>query len=314
MKEIGGYFELDKTTKNNGVEFYSDLLALNCARNAFLYLCRARNIKKIYIPFFLCDSISKVCQKEGVAFEYYHTSESFKPIFNKRLNNNEYLYIVNYFGQMTREEIVLLKNKYKTIIIDNVQAFFDKPVDGIDTIYSCRKFFGVPDGAYLSTNAGHLELQYDDSSRRLSHIIGRTKDGAKKHYQEYLSNEELLSKAPLCFMSKTTHSLLGKIDYSCVASIRESNFAFLHSKLGHLNMLSVRCPIGPYSYPLHIKNGSQIRDSLIKKNIFIPHLWPNILSKKEDAFSRDILPLPCDQRYTKDDMEYIANEVLKCLN
>lgn len=38
------------------------------------------------------------------------------------------------------------------IILDNTQSFFQKPISGIDTIYSCRKYFGVPDGAYLSTN------------------------------------------------------------------------------------------------------------------------------------------------------------------
>ena len=30
--------------------------------------------------------------------------------------------------------------------------FYAKPIHGNDTFYTCRKFFGVPDGAYLYTD------------------------------------------------------------------------------------------------------------------------------------------------------------------
>lgn len=38
-------------------------------------------------------------------------------------------------------------------IVDNCHSFYHKPNVGGNYIYSCRKFFGVPDGAYLITNA-----------------------------------------------------------------------------------------------------------------------------------------------------------------
>ena len=59
IKEIGGYLEFEKF---NGKEYYSRLLAVNNARNALLYLLRVRKIKKIYIPYFLCDSVFKPIQ------------------------------------------------------------------------------------------------------------------------------------------------------------------------------------------------------------------------------------------------------------
>ena len=73
-------------------------------------------------------------------------------------------------------------------------------------------------------------------------------------------------------------------------------------------------PEGAFAYPLYIENGVEIRKRLIKRNIYIPTLWPNVLENMsteslEYAWASNILPLPCDQRYTVEDMKYI----IKCL-
>ena len=49
--------------------------------------------------------------------------------------------------------------------------------------------------------------------------------------------------------------------------------------------------------------------------IYIPTLWPNVLDECEPdtleyKFAADILPIPVDQRYGVEDMEYLA-EVIK---
>ena len=50
MKEIGGYFGLEEFTDNS---MYSDLVAVNSARNALLYVLKARKIKKLFLPYYL---------------------------------------------------------------------------------------------------------------------------------------------------------------------------------------------------------------------------------------------------------------------
>lgn len=54
MKEIGGYIELDTYT---GAMLHEKAIALNCGRGALEYLCEAKMIRKLYLPYFLCDSI-----------------------------------------------------------------------------------------------------------------------------------------------------------------------------------------------------------------------------------------------------------------
>lgn len=60
------------------------------------------------------------------------------------------------------------------MIIDSTQSFFSIPVNGVTTLYSCRKFFRVPDGAYLYLdNVEVSDIQFDCSGIRISHILKR---------------------------------------------------------------------------------------------------------------------------------------------
>lgn len=318
MKEIGGYFELDRLISNRG-EYYGNLIALNTARNALVYLVKAKRIKKIYIPYFLCDSVSLVCDRENIKYGYYHTDERFQPVFDKALGEDEYLYVVNYYGQLTNDRIAGLKSRYGRIIVDNIHAFFQRPMQGVDTIYSCRKFFGVPDGAYLSTDRIlSEELPTDDSDGRTSHIFGRSKDGASAHYAEFQANDASFEQLPLMRMSELTHSMLSRLDYEKIKAIREQNYMCLHELLGSKNRLKLSMPEGPYAYPFYCENGMEIKKKLAEKKIYVATLWPNVLKlggMPEKSMAENILPLPCDQRYGKEEMKRMTEEIdLLCLN
>lgn len=311
MKEIGGYFGLEEFS---GKEYYPDLIAVNNARNALLYLLKARGIRKLYIPYFLCNSVSGVCEREGYAYEYYGIGEDFTPIFDKKLDEGEYLYVVNYYGQICDETVKELERKHKRIILDNVQAFFHKPMPGIDTVYSCRKFFGVPDGGYVSTDARiDGELATDVSMDRMKHVLGRYEgECANDYYSDFKANDRSFVDLELKSMSSLTHNILRAIDYSAVKSKREENFKILHSALGEKNKLNIRIPTGPYAYPFYCENGMEIKRQLAQKKIFVATLWPNVLNMTdslEKDYAENILPLPCDQRYSAEDMEYLIKTI-----
>ena len=305
--EIGGYFEFENLIHN---EYYPDLIALNTARNAVAYLIRTKGIKKLFIPTYLCDSIFKVCEREGCAYEFYEVGADFQPIFDKRLGENEWLYVVNYYGQVTNESE--LKEKYGHIIFDNVQAFFQKPVAGIDTLYSCRKFFGVPDGSYLATDE-RIELEQDVSKDRMAHILGRYEKTAPEFYNTYVENEESYYDLPVRSMSRITHNIMGAIDYETVKRKREENFQYLYDRLKRLNGIGIKKVEGPFAYPFYCKDGLDIKKRLAKKGIFIASLWSTAFEFGGVAknYSENILPLPCDQRYTVEDMAVMVDEIEK---
>lgn len=314
MNEIGGYLQFERY---NNKQYYPKLIAVNTARNALIYAVRVLNIQKIYIPYFLCESIRNVCDREKIQYEEYHISEDFNPIFEKRLKMGEYIYIVNYYGQLNNRYIKILQRKYTNIIIDNVQSFYQKPVKGIPTIYSCRKYFGVPDGAYISIKE-EIELGQDISFNRMKHILGRFEGLATTYYSDFKQNDKLFTNLPLLKMSKITSNLLGVIDYNYIFSRRNRNWLFLHKKLKQYNNLKIHFQKGPFMYPFYHVNGIDIKKKLALKNIYIPTLWPSVQTLSncgmEKDYAENILPLPVDQRYTTTDMEYLVKELIKCIN
>lgn len=315
MKEIGGYLELDHLVNK---PYYENLVELNTGRNALLYLVKAKKIKKIYIPYFLCSSVSGLLIKENIDFEYYHINGNFLPIFEKELEHDEYLYIVNYYGQISDSMILDYKTKFNNVIFDYVQSFFQRPISNIDTIYSCRKFFGVPDGSYLSTESRLDEnLELGQSSSRMEHILGRFEGQASDYYNEFKNNDESFKKLPIQKMSTLTRNILGAIDYDKILESRNRNYKYLHNELAHKNILKLKLSEGPFAYPYYVKNGIQIRKKLAKKKIYIPTLWPNVLKENsresiEYKYASNILPLPCDQRYSINDMKILLRELEQC--
>ena len=170
MKEIGGYIEFETYY---GSEYHNGI-RLNCGRNCLAFLIEARNIRKIHIPYYLCSSVREVCAKYGVEIQYYHINEDFFPIIDFPIANTDYFYLVNYYGQISNTYIKNVSQEISNLIVDNSQAFFQMPVEGIDTLYTCRKFFGVPDGAYLYTDAKiGRALDLDVSFKRMNYLLGR---------------------------------------------------------------------------------------------------------------------------------------------
>lgn len=312
MKEIGGFLELEL---NHGFEFHENCIALNNGRNCLRYLIRARKIKKIWLPKLLCSAISDTCLEENVEISYYSVGDNLRPALMEIRNREDWIYLINYYGQYSCDEISSYAKEYKNIIVDNVQAFYTKPIEGLDTIYTCRKFFGVPDGGYLYTDCTLSEmLQKDESYDRLTFLAGRLERTANEFYGAYRENEQRIDELPLRRMSMVTKNLLRGIDYEQIKKERELNFSYLHKYLKEINQLELCLPDGPYMYPLLVKGGVEIRKSLQKKKIYVPTLWPNVLQEcpidsLEYLFATDILPIPVDQRYGVGDMETIVDEI-----
>ena len=307
MKEIGGYLELSGFFNK---AYHDKAIALNTATNAIIYLIKAKKINRLYVPYYMCDCLDKV--KKYCEVEYYRIKEDFTPDFNINLKENEYLYIVNYFGIFNNSDMKKHKEKYKNIIVDNVQAFFQMPVDGIDTVYTCRKFLGVPDGAYLYTDVKLEEdIPEDKSKERFGYLFGRLEEDASSNFSDYKKNEELLLNSDLAYMSKSTKLILSALDYETIKKKRGNNFKYLNEKLKDSNELSLKDIEGAYMYPYYTNNAETLRKKMIENKIYIPILWPNVLEQDKNTleynYANNIILIPCDQRYTLEDMQYIIN-------
>lgn len=313
MGEIGGYLGLETF---EGRMYHEELIAVNSARNALVYILRARRVRKLYIPVFLCDAVKRVCRREGVCCEEYHVDEAFLPVFDRTPGEDEFLYVVNYYGQLTDAQLTGMQSRWKRIIVDHVQAYFRKPLPGLDAVYSCRKFYGVPDGGFAATDARLEEsLTGDRSAGRMRHLLGRLEEGGAAHYQEFLQHDEGFDDLPLRSMSPLTRNLLRAADDERIRCRREENYACLSRLLGVRNPLRLTAPVGPYAYPFYCPEGMAVRRLLAARRIYVPTLWPNVPANPlatplERNMAENILPLPCDQRYGAREMTELADALL----
>ncbi|MGM1055659.1 MAG: hypothetical protein ACQEWG_07240 [Bacteroidota bacterium] len=313
MNPIGGYFELEL---RKGDEYHKGAIRLNTGRNALELILKTRQYSKIYIPYFTCDVILEPFNKLAVEYEFYSIDENLEPIFDfEKMQSNEGFLYTNYFG-IKDFFINSLSDKCKNLIIDNSQSFFSKPLSTIPTFYSCRKFFGVPDGAYLYLDGKTVnDLPFDNSENRVTHLLKRIDYGAEHGYKDYKANEKSLIGQPIKRMSKLTQSILSNIDYDFVRKKRRDNFQMFHEKLGLLNKFELKLhdESVPMVYPFRTEM-PELKRKLNEQKIFSPTFWTNVLEwanidSLDYKFVQEIIHLPIDQRITLDENNIIIKHL-----
>lgn len=308
-KAIGGYFELELPLKE---EFHKDALRLNSGKNCLEYILRARRYKKVYIPYYTCDVVLRPFEKFHIAFEFYHINIHLELAQEINPKEGEALLYTNYYG-LKQTYVETLANKYgRQLIVDNTQAFFAKALNGIDTFYTCRKFFGVSDGAYLYTDAKlDYPIERSTSYEHTAHLIKRIDLSPEAGFEDYHMSDESLAEEEIKSMSKFTQRVMSSIDYGLVAARRRENYGLLHAALGVTNIVHVSLDDDavPMVYP-YMSPNKNLREVLIRNKIFVARYWPNVLewttADDIDYFlASQMQPLPIDQRYREKEMETI---------
>lgn len=310
---IGGYFELELPQK---AEFHPNAIALNTARNCLEYVLITRRYKKVYIPRYTCAVILEPFAKHGIEYEFYPINNRLEPQVLPDLQQSEAFLYTNYYGLKQNVVHKLVERYGDKIIIDNAQAFYAPPVQGVDTFYSPRKFFGVPDGGYLYTTAPPLaDLPRDTSWNRMQQLLQRIDESAEAGYNHFRKNSETLVNAPILRMSKLTQRILRSIDYEQAKAQRLKNYHTLHRALKSHNLLhfELGCDDVPMVYPFQTTDET-LRQRLINNRIFVATYWPNVLqwspeNSTENQLAKQLIPLPIDQRYYETDMQIIINTI-----
>ncbi len=315
MEAIGGYFSLELPLRE---EYHKDAIRLNTGRNCLEYILRARGYKKVYVPYYTCEAVMEPINKLGIPYEYYHIDFHFEIRDRFTLKADEALLYTNYFGLKQRYVEQLAEKTGTRLIVDNTQAFYAKPIQGIDTFYTCRKFFGVADGAYLYTDKLlDDEFVQDESYDRMAHLLKRIDLSAEQGFADFRKVDDGLDNQPIRKMSKLTQRVMQSIDYESAAQKRRENYQMLHEVLGEENSLALPFEndavpmVYPYFAPI-----KGLRDKLIENKVFVARYWPNVLdwTTKGDIeylLAYQMQPLPIDQRYDVEDAKRIIDIVNK---
>lgn len=317
--EIGGYFNLELKNSNRAT-VGSGFLKLNSGRHALEYILRGMpGMKKIHIPYFTCDVVLEPIHKLQIPYQNYTINHDLEIDWTTlKVGEGEAVLYTNYFG--IKDEYVnnTLSKHNIPIIIDNAQSMFSQPVPSFPSFYSPRKFVGIADGGWLylppmSLNKDlYYTLDLDVSWDRCSHLLKRLELEAKEGYADFKENSLKLKNGPIKKMSLLTQRLIESIDFQEVRKRRLENYLFLDNELKGFNELKIKISEAavPLVYPLLLPE--ERRSTLIENNIFVATYWPNVLewcgiNDFEYYLSKNLLPLPIDQRYGRNEMQYIVD-------
>lgn len=328
--EIGSFIELQF---KKGLEWHKgekDIARLNTARQGIWHAYRVvtqtqtqtQNGKKpaIWIPIYQCDSIRETFEQYGVEVKYYHQDRSFNPT-DLRAGDDDAVLLCNYYGIMSQERMRILAQTFKHPIVDCAQAFFCKPVEDALNVYSCRKFVGVPDGCYVVGKDAHLfteEYPQCYSSDTAAFLLMRIEYGCEgKGYEARGLNEGRIDYEGCMRMSKLTRTILDGTDYQEIIDKRKANFKYIHEQLADINRIDPTFFMDndtvPMVYPLVVEDDNLIQRLYAAKH-FQGHWWSYICDEQsEDSFehwiSRYVIPITIDQRYGKEEMDYLVKVI-----
>ena len=305
----------------------SNFIELDCGRSAIQYIIEVGNYKRVWIPAYNCPSVfNRLSTVSSLSIMFYNINSSFLPdIRENSPERGDLIVWINYWGCMKNETIQSVLS-YQTqmgvdILFDNSVAFFAPPIEAAYNVYSCRKFIGVADGAYIKgRKIEKVHLKEEMTSDNYLFLLKATEQGSNSAYNDYLNNEKRFDKRGKPYaMSKLTKSILKKLDYDSIKNKRKRNFLTLHSILGSENKLDVNYSTDTaFVYPLFTRS-EFLRKRLLDRHIYVSQHWKHVLQSDysnefEKQLAMNTIPLPIDQRYSEEQMTELAHIVLKLNN
>ena len=320
--EYGGYLPLELEDRGELFDSYSDakVARFNSGRAAVVVAAKTICPGRLFIPRYNCEFVRDMLKKYDIAYEMYYLDENLEPKLDS-LGTDDWMLYVNYFGLRSDDRIKALAEKYKNVIFDNTQAFFARPVlDGnCMNVYSPRKFVGLIDGGYLVWSGERTvseDYPLDISWERGIFLLKSIELGTNAAYQDNLDSKVCLADG-VKKMSVLTRKMLRSLNYADLEEKRARNYRCLAGQMADINTLELPTDgYAPFVYPLIVRKDG-LRKRVVGSRIYAPQWWKYLLNEVpedsvEASFSKWLLPLPIDQRYSEEDMLQMAKIVKTC--
>ena len=124
-------------------------------------------------------------------------------------------------------------------------------------------------------------------------------------------------------MSAEYEALLRQIDFPALLAKRRANVARLKKRLAaldgtRLRFLSEHPEESTLYFPVYIENRGGIQRAVAQHGVYCPVIWPEPEAARgvcevSRYVTEHMLALPCDQRYTPEDMDFIADTLTEAL-
>lgn len=312
MKPIGGYPELDLPASTH--VFHTDAWALASGRSCISEILQRKRPTRAYIPFYCCDSVMQPFRDLGIRVEHYSIGEDLLPASPPTPSANEILFLIDLFG-LCEFDTTYFSTFSDSIVYDCSHAFFRKPSASCWMFNSARKFFGVPDGAYLYMPADQARRPLPRNCPSWNHLILRLEGKLDEGYHQFKQAEKAITCSVL-EISRGSERLLSLINYGERYTRRQKLYEIYHQELQPTNQLhiSIRDNQAPLYYP-YLPPTAIRHEELHTRSLFVPRLWADVLTRNGNPFSferhlaQNLLPLPITDMMTISDAISVCDQI-----
>lgn len=321
---------------------FGNIILTSSGRGAISLLLKNAEIKTktALLPAYICDSVIFPFLKEEFTCYFYDINTDLTP----NLESIEHymtcdigvFFYMGYYGFNNNSNLSNYVNRLKensAIVVEDITHTLFSDYERLRSDYyvaSLRKWMGIPSGGFLASQKSIEYLpQQNDSFANIrkeallikNRCIKSPDECLKKHYLElFEKGEELLDRdAAPYYMDLISKTIINVLDIKQIKEKRQSNFNILSYGLKgvpYVDSVFYSLPnnICPLFYPLIIKGSrNNIRQKLIEHKIYCPIHWPVPAQIQTDNLKNtkkiydNIISIPCDQRYGKEEMERIIS-------
>ena len=313
-------------------------------RDAMKAAARIIGGRRVLLPALCCESMILPFSANGYDVEFYKMNPDltgdeadvrakladgtvllYMPYFGIRPFTDEFLLSLRESGR----EIILVEDRTHDIIVPRRDEGFAPDA----VLASLRKWAALPEGGMLRTDIGRcsagVDARFGDTRREVMQMKVRYletwESELKKEFLGKLHDAERLldESGEPCRMSAEYEALLRCIDFTALLAKRRANVARLRERLAALDGTRLRFLSGhpeesTLYFPVYLENRSDIQRAMAQHGVYCPVIWPEPetahgVCEVSRYVTEHMLALPCDQRYTPEDMDFIADMLIEAL-
>lgn len=346
MKEYGSDFHYISSFQGKGNtlhDFYPKAIYYADGRQALIHLYHSQGWQRLWMPVYFCYDVIASLKEVGLNLAFYQDRPDFHgdSVTLKAIQSNnlfqptDAILRVNYYG--TRHCRSTEKLSVSAIVEDHTHDLIGAwPIQSTADwcIASLRKTLPIPEGGMLWSPIG-LELpaapEVSEENERIAairweamklkarYLAGEAVEKAEFR-KGYVDTEEYFGHAPVCALDKASQDYLKRFDVRSWYNQKQNNWELLKDiKIDGVQVISPES-MGcyPFSLVLLFDNPDErdrVRKALIEHQIYPAVLWyiPNTAGSDEQDFSRRMLSIHCDGRYTKEDILQMRKIIEECL-
>ena len=325
---------------NDSIRFFS-----LCREALYLIATQFKNNRKVLLPSYTCQTVIDPFEQLGYEISFFRIDEDLRidtesliALFETK--KPQLIVVHPYYGMdlnnVEQSALEELSRAGASVVVDLTQCLFSQMrLDSVSYyVGSIRKWFGIPDGGFLidkgkasalnepeRENVAFVAYQLESMRLRGQYFLtGDEEIKLQSRRVQSLANDVTTNPIVPHRMSEYTYRTLQIENIEQSKLQRFNNYSFLFNTLKDNPIRGVR-PIltkmmdlttSPLYFPIYAEDRKKVQSDLADAHIYAPVLWPiedeRILGVKSAArLYRDLLALPCDQRYDTCDMERIIH-------